>query len=352
MFEVSPDNSGFLMRLSGAAVPAPVSCLPCQPGSDSYCESMLGDPVAFTLSGPIPGSDSPPMTFPVYPLPSGLELLPGQSSVQTILASAVSLRPDGWSTGVPRTYDVSREGPFDTYGSPMDTGDSPLVAIGLSGCLYRITSYTGPEVADTNPEYGIQLHHPRFLEFIRAPESARLLYRSPTFWVQRMGEEDAMAAAINLQRDAGVMTNLQILSQFVTSLHWMSTEMLNLGMGHVVFPSQEVTSLPPAPRAPRAAQYVAAIGLWHPQMGPGDPEPVPTSSCNVCMNWRYCFTEGCDFFREVTLCLLVLLGRYGLVISNRSPDYINVCSVLLWTNINIWTGRMPASVMTCNSVLA
>ena len=120
-------------------------------------------------------------TFLVYPLPSGLAFLQGQSSVQTILASAVSSRPDGWSTGVPWTYDVSREGPFDAYGSPMDTGDSPLVATGLPGCLYRITSYTGPAVADTNPAYGMQLHHPRVLEFIGAPVSARLLYHSPAF---------------------------------------------------------------------------------------------------------------------------------------------------------------------------
>ena len=59
--------------------------------------------MAFTLSGPIPGSDAPPMTFPVYPLPSGLALLSGKSSVQTILATAVSSMPDVWSTGVPRT---------------------------------------------------------------------------------------------------------------------------------------------------------------------------------------------------------------------------------------------------------
>ena len=125
---------------------------------------------------------------------------------------------------MPRTcHDVSREGPFDAYCTPMDIGDSPLVATGLPGCSYRITSYTGPAVADTNPAYGMQLHHPRFLEFIGAPESAGLLYRSPAFWVQRMGEDDAVAAAINLQRDAGVMfSNFQILSQFVTSLHQMS----------------------------------------------------------------------------------------------------------------------------------
>ena len=77
---MSPDTSGFLIRPSDAAVQAPVSCLPLQPGSASYCDLMLGDPVAFTGSGPIPGSDDPPMTFPVYPLHSGLALMPGQSS--------------------------------------------------------------------------------------------------------------------------------------------------------------------------------------------------------------------------------------------------------------------------------
>ena len=55
-----------------------------------------------------------------------------------------------------------------------------------------------------NPAFGLQLHHPRFLEFIGAPESARLLYHSPTFWVDRLGEENAMAAAVNLQRDTGM----------------------------------------------------------------------------------------------------------------------------------------------------
>ena len=77
VFEVSPDTSGFLMRRSGAVVQPPVNCLPLQPDLESYCELMLGDPVAVTLSDPIPGSDALPMTVPVYPLPSGIALLPG-----------------------------------------------------------------------------------------------------------------------------------------------------------------------------------------------------------------------------------------------------------------------------------
>ena len=56
-------------------------------------------------------------------------------------------------------------------------------------------------------------------------------------------------AAVNLQRDAGIMlSNLQILSQFVTSLHRMSTEMMTLGMGSVVLPSEEVAALSMTPR--------------------------------------------------------------------------------------------------------
>ena len=51
----------------------------------------------------------------------------------------------------------------------------------------------------------------------------------------------------------------------------MSTEMMSLGMGHVVFPSEEVAALSTTPRAPRAAKYMAAMGLWRPQTGPAIP---------------------------------------------------------------------------------
>ena len=144
--EVSPDTTGFLMRPSGAAVQAPLASFPIQPGSESDCAPVLGETVAFTLSVPIPGLDAPAMTFPVYLLPSGLALLPVSRSAQMVLASGVSSQQDRWSSAVPLTRDVSREGPFDAYCSLMDTGDCPLVATGLPGCPYRITSYTGPAV--------------------------------------------------------------------------------------------------------------------------------------------------------------------------------------------------------------
>ena len=151
----------------------------------------------------------------------------------------------------------------------MDTEDSPLVTTGLPGCLYRITAYNGPVLSDMNPAFGLQLHHPRFLEFIGAPDSAWLLYHSPSFWVDRLGEECVMAAAVK-----------------------PSSEMMSIGIGRAVFPAADIADLSSAPRAPRAAKYMAAMGLWRPQMGPGDLRPVPASSCNTCMKCQYCFPGG------------------------------------------------------------
>ena len=65
-----------------------------------------------------------------------------------------------------------------------------------------------------------------------APELARLLDGPPTFWVDKLGQEQAMAAAIDLQRDTGVMlSNLQILSQFAMAMNRMSFFMMVLGIG-------------------------------------------------------------------------------------------------------------------------
>ena len=151
--------------------------------------------MAFDISVSVPRLDAPAMSVPVVPLPTDM-LLMLSCSAQTVLAPGLSLQ----LRAIPQTRDVNREGPFDAYCFPMDTGDYPLVNTGLPGCPYRFTSYTASPVADTDPVFGIQLHHPRFLEFIGAPESARLLFRSPTYWVHHLDQEDAIAAAINLQR--------------------------------------------------------------------------------------------------------------------------------------------------------
>ena len=92
----------------------------------------------------------------------------------------------------------------------------------IPSCPYRFLESDELPFIDGNPAYGLQLHHPRFLELVAAPESARLLDRAPLYWVEDMGKERAMVAAATLQRDAGVMlSNLQILSQFAMALNRM-----------------------------------------------------------------------------------------------------------------------------------
>ena len=59
---------------------------------------------------------------------------------------------------------------------------------------------------------GLQLHHPRFLEYVGAPESARLLSLPPGHWLRTMEREEAVMAAPQLQHDVGLMmSNLQVL---------------------------------------------------------------------------------------------------------------------------------------------
>ena len=120
--------------------------------------------------------------------------------------------------------DVSPEGPFDVH-RVMHRPDTPLRSRqDGQGWPFRITSYDMKiEDSGFSPEYGVQLHDPRFLEYVGAPESARLLSRDPEYWVEHMWREKTISAALQLQHDAGlILLNVQILQQLVTALHGVS----------------------------------------------------------------------------------------------------------------------------------
>ena len=119
--------------------------------------------------------------------------------------------------------------------------------------------------SDLDPAYGLHLHDPRLLEYVDAPESARLLSRAPEYWMHHMGRDQAMSAALQLQHDAGlILSNLQVLGQFVTSLNRMSSEVMRLAFAHKPFPTEAVQSVAPSHRVRRAAHYMSAMGLWRP----------------------------------------------------------------------------------------
>ena len=109
-------------------------------------------------------------TVPIYNIPKDSSIGIDQSEVPTVLASGVSPDSIPWSTAEDIIRDIVREGPFDVGATPMETEDSPLINTSMPGCPYRMISYTGTALVDADTTYGLQLHHPRFLEFIGAFE--------------------------------------------------------------------------------------------------------------------------------------------------------------------------------------
>ena len=74
-----------------------------------------------------------------------------------------------------------------------------------------------------------------------APKSDCLIGQPPAEWLRVMTWQDTLHAALQLQRDARLMSsNLTVLHQYAISLHWMSSEMLHSVFGRVFFPSTAV----------------------------------------------------------------------------------------------------------------
>ena len=188
-----------------------------------------------------------------------------------------------------RTYG-SREGPFDTHYDRQGSPASPQLLQETPGCLFRMTSYDeesdGPNFS---PEHGVQLTDPRFLEYVGAPESSRLMSRSPEYWVHHMGVENALSAALQLQHDAGlVSSNIQVLQQLVTSMGRTASDVLLAVHGRQAFPSSVLQQVIPSYRVRRASHYMSAMGLWRPPVETVSRTAMSSVACNACTSYQDC----------------------------------------------------------------
>ena len=199
--------------------PPAVSAFVIRPSmTTSSAGPKLLSPISFSPSPASVGVSSPSLMGSVAGglLPvSVIHLTPGQA---TASHPRMELGVVGES---PEVADRSREGPFDIHQDHSRSVASPRLLQDTQGCLFRMTLYDvesdGPTFA---PEHGVQLHDPRLLEYVGAPESARLTSHSPEYWVHHMGREKALSAALQLQHDAGlILSNVQVLQQLVTSLN-------------------------------------------------------------------------------------------------------------------------------------
>ena len=190
----------------------------------------------------------------------------------------------------PDRTDRLREGPFDAHYDRHGSPASPQLVQETQGCLFRMTSYDAEsDGPNFSPEHGLQLTDPRFLEYVGAPESARLMSRNPEYWVHHMGVENSLSAALQLQHDAGlVSSNVQVLQQLVTSMCRTSSDVLLAAHGRQPFPSSAIQQAMPSYGVRRAAHYMMALGLWCPPVETFSRTPMSSLACNPCTSCQDC----------------------------------------------------------------
>ena len=91
---------------------------------------------------------------------------------------------------------LAREGQFLAERSP-DT----IRSFG-AGCAFRNTTYRASDYASPSGEFGLPMHHPRFLGWIAVPQSASLLEMGPGLWLDALSRDQAVAAAAGRLSDA------------------------------------------------------------------------------------------------------------------------------------------------------
>ena len=178
---------------------------------DSGCSWLPGFvPVAYVVSADEGGylrslqEPLPPqaVTTPIAPMvadhtPQTVPLNPGESVPGPVTTGSPSSANCVVTNDV--GPDLSREGSFDACDAIQEPGQSPMVLDSMTGCQYRMTSYEErTNRDDLDPSYGIHLHDPRMMEYMGAPESARLLGWTPEYWLEHMGRERTVQAALRL----------------------------------------------------------------------------------------------------------------------------------------------------------
>ena len=194
------------------APPAVLHVVTRPPTATTSAEPNLVSPIRSPASATAVGISSERSTPPVAAVPGDFLLfntaMTNQTQPETSLFPHVHAPgPDVVSvTGgvTPDITDRPREGPFDAHRDRQGSTTSPQLLQETQGCLFRMTSYDAEsDGPNFSPEHGVQLTDPRFLEYVGAPELARLmshwvLVLGTGYWVHHMGVENALSAALRL----------------------------------------------------------------------------------------------------------------------------------------------------------
>ena len=124
---------------------------------------------------------------------------------------------------VPRWW-LAREGPFLAERSP-DT----IRSFG-AGCAFRNTTHRALDYTSPSGEFGLPMHHPQS-------------EMGPGRWLNVLSRDQAMAVAVQLQRDVCLMqTNLDVLDQYTLSLQGTASKLIKRSLRASDFPTAEVAA--------------------------------------------------------------------------------------------------------------
>ena len=130
-------------------------------------------------------------------------------------------------TGQVGVQTLSRKTLLDACNEPTVIGRWPMLANSETGRRCRGVSYSDDDSrTDLDTAAGALLHDPHMKNTTRMTEWSRLFSR-PQYWLEDMGRERKVAAALRLQCDCShIQTNIQDMNQFIASLHEAASEVL------------------------------------------------------------------------------------------------------------------------------
>ena len=197
LFNVSPLSPGLFLGLPRGSKSPLAGGVLLPTTLEDFDDSVMGDPITYARCEQFPQSEFP-FSLPVYAWRSGSAFLLDPTVLQTVLASGTSALPaEGTSTAALQ-------------------GTRGRAGYWRQDCRVVRTDSQSP--ADCRLQMETRHMDCSFImlgfwsswELRSRPDSSTV---HQPFWVDQLGKEQAMAAAINLQQDAGVMlSNLHILS--------------------------------------------------------------------------------------------------------------------------------------------
>ena len=216
-------------------------------------------------------SKLPLLSLPLLPIPVADASVP-------VSAATPSVREQFPVSSVV-SPDLSREGPFDVDQTASGSGATPRVLESLPGCQYRMTSYDAADRTDVDPAYGLQLHDPRLLEYVGAPESARLISCAPDYWLHHMNWDQAISAITARRWSHHVEFAGARPVCYIAESDVIRGDAIGIWPGTIPVGGDPVCGA--ISTCPAGSPLL--MGLWCPPGSQGAPGPLPTSSCNACM---------------------------------------------------------------------